>query len=282
LPKKEKKDYNDKHHLRMAGEKKLNQWLEGIKSKWEKAPDFKVPQEKIKHLAIICDGNRRAAKQQGLNPYFGHRAGVETIQGVARTCRNWGIKTLTFWVWSTENWEREEKQVKYVMDLAARFLADSQLWREIVENKVKFTQIGRRDRLPAKIKETLVSLEEETKNFSDYRLNLAMDYGGLDEIGRAIAKIIMVTHKSEDILEKITKNPQLIFNYLDTAGQALPDLVIRTGVSRGELPHTSGFLPLQSAYACWSFLPIHFPNLSPQDLLLEIQNFLSYRRRFGR
>lgn len=266
----------------MQNGQKLNQWLEEIKIRWEKSPDFKIAQGKLGHLAIICDGNRRAAKARGLDPYFGHRVGIEVIQGAARTCRKWGVKTITFWVWSTENWEREEEQVKYIMKLAARFLTDSDLRREIIENKVKFTQIGRRDRLPDKVKEALISLEEETENFTDYRLNLAMDYGGLDEVARAIFKIGKKLNKNKSLLENILKNPQLIFDYLDTAGQALPDLVIRTGVKVGELPHTSGFLPLQSSYACWSFTPTFFPDLSPQVLLAEIKKFLNYQRRLGR
>ena len=268
--------------LRVQNGQKLNQWLEEIKARWEKSPDFKIAQGKLGHLAIICDGNRRAAKARGFDPYFGHRAGIEVIQGAARVCRKWGVRTITFWVWSTENWEREEKQVKYMMNLAARFLADSQLRREIVENRVKFTQIGRRDRLPLKVKEALASLEKETKSFTDYRLNLAMDYGGLDEVARAIVKIGEAVKKERLLFEKILKNPQLIFNYLDTADQALPDLVIRTGVNRGELPHTSGFLPLQTSYACWAFSPVYFPDLSPQNLLLEIRKFLGYRRRLGK
>ncbi|MGI6776377.1 MAG: polyprenyl diphosphate synthase [Patescibacteria group bacterium] len=266
----------------MQNGQKLNQWLEEIKARWEKSPDFKIAQGKLGHLAIICDGNRRAAKARGFDPYFGHRAGIEVIQGAARVCRKWGVRTITFWVWSTENWEREEKQVKYIMNLAARFLADSQLRREIIENKVKFTQIGRRDRLPPKVREALAGLEEETKSFTDYRLNLAMDYGGLNEVARAIVKIGEATRKEKLLFEKILKNPQLIFNYLDTAGQALPDLVVRTGVDRGELPHTSGFLPLQTSYACWAFSPVYFPDLSPQNLLLEIRKFLGYRRRLGK
>ena len=90
----------------MQNGQKLNQWLEEIKARWEKSPDFKIAQGKLRHLAIICDGNRRSARARGLDPYFGHRAGIEVIQGAARVCRKWGVKTITFWVWSTENWER--------------------------------------------------------------------------------------------------------------------------------------------------------------------------------
>ncbi len=268
--------------LKVKNGQKLDQWLEEAKLRWGEAPGFKIPSGKLKHLAIICDGNRRAAQSRKLNPYFGHRVGIEVIRGVAKACRQWGLKTLTFWVWSTENWEREEKQVKYIMNLAARFLVDSDLRREIIENKVKFTQIGCRDRLPSKVKEALANLEEETKSFANYRLNLAMDYGGLDELARAINRIGKKAKKEKLIFEKICRNPQLIFDYLDTANQALPDLVIRTGTGLGELPHTSGFLPLQTAYACWSFSPVYFPDLSPLDLLSEIKKFLSYQRRLGK
>jgi len=268
--------------LKVKNGQKLNQWLKEVEIRWEKAPEFNLSPDKLGHLAIICDGNRRVAKARNLDPYFGHRVGIEVIRGVARACRKWGLKTITFWVWSTENWGREEKQVKYIMNLAARFLADSDLRREIIENQVKFTQIGRRDRLPSKVKKALVDLEEETKNFVSYRLNLAMDYGGLDEVARAMIRISEAAKKERLLFKKIFKNPQIIFDYLDTAGQALPELVIRTGAEKEELPHTSGFLPLQSAYACWSFTPVYFPDLSPEILLTEIKKFLNYQRRLGR
>jgi len=263
-------------------EASLNAWLDEIGDRWKNIPPFMVNSERLKHLAVICDGNRRAAKERGLNPYFGHRAGIEVIKGIARACRQWNIKTLTFWTWSTENWEREKGQVKFVMDLAEKFLSDTKFFNELTENQVKFTHFGRRDRLPDSIIETLKNLENQTAKFNQYRLNLAMDYGGVDEMARAIARIFESFKQGIANPEMIERNPQAILGFLDTASQVLPDLVIRTGVKEGEIPHTSGFMPLQTAYSGWIFLPDLFPNLTPQTLLPLIRTFLNYERRKGK
>jgi len=263
-------------------EASLNAWLDEIGDRWKNIPPFMVNSERLKHLAVICDGNRRAAKERGLNPYFGHRAGIEVIKEIARACRQWNIKTLTFWTWSTENWEREKGQVKFVMDLAEKFLSDTKFFDELTENQVKFTHFGRRDRLPDSIIETLKNLENQTAKFNQYRLNLAMDYGGVDEMARAIARIFESFKQGIANPEMIERNPQANLGFLDTASQVLPDLVIRTGVKEGEIPHTSGFMPLQTAYSGWIFLPDLFPNLTPQTLLPLIRTFLNYERRKGK
>lgn len=263
-------------------EPRLQVWLAAIKDNWQSVPKFEVPKGKLLHLAVICDGNRRAAQERNLNPYFGHRAGVEAIKGIARACRQWQIKTLTFWTWSTENWQRESQQVRYVMNLAARFLADSELKEELFENKARLSHLGRKDRLLPQVKDLLENLERETKNFRRYRLNLALDYGGADELARAVVELHNLIQNKHLEPEKLLKEPSLILNYLDTRHQPNPDLVIRTGVKEGEIPHTSGFMPLQSSYACWEFIPDLFPNLTPQRLLESVNNFLEYQRRFGR
>lgn len=263
-------------------EPKLQAWLAAIKSSWQNVPKFEVPKEKLLHLAVICDGNRRAAQERNLNPYFGHRAGVEVIKGIARACHQWQIRTLTFWTWSTENWQRESQQVRYVMNLAARFLADSELKEELFENKVRFSHLGRKDRLPPQLKNLLENLEKQTKNFRHYRLNLALDYGGADELARAVVELHGLVQNKRLKSEELLKNPSLILDCLDTRHQPNPDLIIRTGVKEGEIPHTSGFMPLQSSYACWEFVPDLFPNLTPQRLLESVGDFLEYQRRFGR
>lgn len=249
----------------------LKRWLEQTEATWQNLPDFDVDQNKLQHLAIICDGNRRAAQQLGLNPHFGHRVGVEAIRGIARAARKWGIDTLTFWVWSTENWNRDKDQVGFVMNLAQEFLSKEDLLHDFQRNRVRFTHLGRKDRLPARLKDLLDSLETSTEGFSDYRLNLALDYGGVDEIERAVGKMTLSG-----------ANPGTIFDYLDTARQPLPDLVIRPGADGNELIHTSGFMPLQTAYSCWMFLPDLFPNLTPETLLSSIRTFTDYQRRRGK
>jgi|GEM_PF-451326 len=262
----------------------LEAWVGEIKSQWqiEKIPEYEMDPEKIKHLAIICDGNRRAAVEKGLNPWDGHRAGVEVIKGIAQAGRKWNIQTLTFWVWSTENWGRERAQVEGVMALAARHLTDTRVIEEFQKEGVKFVHLGRKDRLPKSVLSAIVSLEEQTAKYEPYTLNMAMDYGGLDEATRGVGKIIKGIQEGSLNPELIQKNPQAILGFLDTAEQALPDLVIRTGVKEGEIPHTSGFMPLQTAYSGWVFLPDLFPNLTPEILLEPISEFVEYERRMGR
>ena len=266
--------------IKESRQQRLTRWLEEVKARWEKADRFSLSPS-CQHIAIICDGNRRAARERDLPPYFGHRAGIEVIRGISRTMRRWGLKTLTFWVWSTENWRREKKQIRYIMSLAAQYLGNRQFEKELIENKVRFVHLGRKDRLPAVILSALKRLEEKTKRFSSFYLNLAMDYGGEDEMARAVAKIIKASQEGRISLSTISARPELVLNYLDTAGQPKPDLVIRTGMKKGELPHTSGFMPLQTAYSCWSFIPDYFPDLTPKVLKREIEKFSRYRRRLG-
>lgn len=249
----------------------LGSWLEKTEAKWQNPPNFKVDKSRLTHLAIICDGNRRAAQQLNLNPYFGHRTGVEAVRGIARACRKWGIDTLTFWVWSTENWSRDKEQVEFVMNLAEKHLSQKNLLTELQQDQVRFTHIGRKDRLPKRLRDILNDLEDNTREFSSHRLNLALGYGGVDEMKRTVEKMLLNNAK-----------PETLFDYLDTAGQPFPDLVIRPGMDDKELIHTSGFMPLQTAYSAWIFLPELFPNLTPQTLLNAIQAFLKYQRRLGK
>lgn len=263
----------------------VEEWVAQIRSSWERIPEFKIDQddpERLKHLAVICDGNRRAADNRGFHEWDGHKVGVEVIRQIARGSREWGIRTVTFWTWSTENWEREPKQVEVIMGLAARHLPDPQLLEEFKKEKVKFTHLGRKDRLPKEVLEAINYLEEQTAEFSDYQINLAMDYGGLDEAARAIGRIIEDIQAGKLNPQIIQENPQTILGFLDTAEQALPDLIIRTGTKKGEIPHTSGFMPLQGAYACWAFLPELLPDLTPDTLLKAIKDFSAYKRRKGR
>lgn len=255
----------------------LDQWVEEVQKRWEKTPEFRVDTHRLKHLAIICDGNRRAAQQRRLPSYFGHRVGVETIKGMARACRKWDIRTLTFWVWSTENWQRDQEQVEFVMGLADHFLPQQELLDELVANDVRFKHLGRKDRLPQSVALAISNLETKTVSFNQYHLNLALDYGGLDEIVRAI---LTIQRKNVNPV-LFRQHPNSIINFLDTAGQDLPDLVVRTGMQKGEFFRTSGFMPLQTAYAVWLPVRTLFPDLTPNELKVGIDSFVEYQRRFG-
>lgn len=259
----------------------LEAWLAEIESNWQNLPEYQVDTEKLSHLAVVCDGNRRAAVERGLDPWDGHRAGVEVIKGISQAGRQWGIQTMTFWVWSTENWQREKEQISGVMGLAAKYLTDPRLLEEFQKEGVRFVHLGRKDRLPAEVLAAIQMMEKETVENGPYTLNLAMDYGGLDETARAIGRIIKAIEQGTletDLLE----NPQAILGFLDTANQVLPQLVIRTGVKEDEIPHTSGFMPLQTTYSGWVFRPELFPNLTPQILLAPIRDFVEYERRMGK
>lgn len=258
-------------------------WLSEIELRWGQIPEFAVDPEKLKHLAVICDGNRRAALARGLPELFGHRAGVEVIKGIARAGRQWGIHALTFWVWSTENWQRDREQINYVMGLAQGHLSQSGFIRELRKNRVRFVHLGDIEGLPKGVANILVHLEEATRNFGDSRLNLAMNYGGVDEIARAIYRMSITAQiggVAPDAL--FGESREVLAKFLDTASQPNPDLVIRTGMGEREMFRTSGFMPIQTEYSVWDPIPDLFPDLTPERLLLSIQNFLGYQRRLGR
>ncbi len=262
--------------------RELKLWLKEIDKRWEHIPELEIQTDNLHSLTVICDGNRRAARKKGLDSFYGHRAGVEVIKGISKACRQWDISYLTFWTWSTENWARESRQVKYVMNLAANILTDPDFIEELVENEVHFVHLGRKDRLPSEVLDSLNNLEDKTKEFDQYWLNLAMDYGGVDEIGRAFISVYDMIQAGEIDIEEIKESPEIIYNFLDTSGQPNPDLIIRTGVKEGEIPHTSGLMPLQSAYACWDFVPDCFPDFTPDNLAGSIERFAEYERRFGK
>lgn len=260
----------------------VNNWVSGVERSWGNIPEYKVDPERLSHLAIICDGNRRAARARGFDDWQGHRVGVEVIKGIMRASREWEVGYLTFWVWSTENWKREKGQVDFVMSLATNYLHDKELENQLMENGVRFTHLGRKDRLPGRIVEAMGDLEDKTRLNKRYRVNLALDYGGLDEIARAVGKISGEIQVGNLDVDSITKDPTIIYQCLDTQGQLEPDLVIRTGMKEGEIPHTSGFMPLQTGYSGWMFLPDLFPDLTPDTLCDSIGKFVDYKRRFGR
>lgn len=261
----------------------LDSWVREIELRWKKIPEFKVDPEKLKHLAVICDGNRRAALVRDLPELFGHRTGVEVIKGIAKAGREWGIHTLTFWVWSTENWQRDREQIDYVMGLAQGHLAQAGFLRELRRNQVRFVHLGDIGRLPEGIANTLVRLEEATRNFEKFRLNLAMNYGGVDEVSRAIYRMSITAQIGGLETGAFSDNSRdVLVKFLDTAGQPNPDLVIRTGMREEEMFRTSGFMPIQTEYSVWDPIPDLFPDLTPERLLRSIQNFLGYQRRLGR
>lgn len=226
----------------------------------------------LNHLAIIPDGNRRWAKDRGLPTLEGHRKGFEAAHKIVKYAREAGIHTVTLWAFSTENWERTKEEVGYLMRLYAemtdKFLA------EAVKDKVKIVHIGRKDRIPDFLLEKVVNAENETRDFDSNILNIALDYGGRNEVLRAFEKAQSLELKVESLSEDNFND------LLDTAGQPYPnpDLIIRTS---GEM-RTSGFMIWQAAYAELLFLEKHFPEMDTQDIDDAIAEFNRRQRRFGK
>lgn len=208
------------------------------------------------HIAIVLDGNGRWARSRGLPATKGHEAGAKAIRRVLDTARDLGVHTLTLWGFSTENWKRSPKEVQKILGLIKKYL------REELENAkkegVRFCHIGRRDRLPKDLLRWIKKAEDETKGNSKYVLNVALDYGGRDEVVRAVRKII------EDEIHAEKVDEELFASYLDTADQPYPypDLFIRTS---GE-QRTSGFLPWQMVYTEFYFEQDHLPDMTPEEI----------------
>lgn len=223
------------------------------------------------HIAVILDGNRRWARSRGLNPWEGHKAGYEAVRKIAKASRKLGVHTFTIWAFSTENWERPQKEIDEIMNLLRRGLKEFK--NEAHEEKIRLVHLGRKDRFPEDIARQLSKLEAETRKYADNILNLALDYGGRDEIVRAVKKIIEEGVAADAIDEK------LVESYLDTADQPYPnpDLFIRTS---GE-QRTSGLLPWQMVYSEYYFESEHLPDFTPEKLKEAILDFSRRRRRFG-
>jgi len=222
-----------------------------------------------KHVAIIPDGNRRWSAENGFGITKGHEvsASYDNIMGIMQEAQKLGIKYLTFWAFSTENWKRNKKEIDYLFSIAKSLLA--KLRADAQKHKIRFTHLGRRDRLPKELVSEIEKLESATKGFSDYHVQLCIDYGGRDEISRAINKMLKLG--KTEITEKD------VSHFLDTQDMPDPDLIIRTS---GE-QRTSGFMPYQSAYAELYFADCYFPDFGPAELRKAIEEFSRRKRRFG-
>lgn len=224
-----------------------------------------VPQ----HVVIIPDGNRRWAKVHGLPPIGGHRKGLETAMNVVRGSRSLGVKILTLWGFSTENWKRPPFEVGYLMRIYEQFFKKHM--EELVREGVKFNWLGRRDRVPGMLRSVLEKVERRTAANSKYILNICIDYGGHEEIVGVIKKIVAKKLKSSQI------NEEVVASNLSTVGQPDPDLLIRTS---GEM-RTSGIMPWQTAYSELYFSKLFFPDFSLAELKRAINDYSRRQRRFG-
>lgn len=220
------------------------------------------------HIAIIMDGNGRWAKKRGLPRTAGHTAGAKTFKNIARYCNKIGLKYLTVYAFSTENWKRPEDEVKGIMNLLREYLKDAENFKD--ENiRVRF--IGDRSPLADDIKELMLKNERESENATGLTLYIAINYGGRDEIVKAVQKIIKSGVKAEDITEKV------ISENLYTSDCPDPDFIIRPS---GEY-RISNYLIWQSAYSEFWYSDILWPDFTAKHLEKAIDDFNKRNRRFG-
>lgn len=228
-----------------------------------------------KHIAIIMDGNRRWAKKKGLDVIIGHqKMAREGIERVVKAAIDFKVQYLTLWAFSTENWNRNPREVKALMSLF-RELFDVQV-KELNELGVKIQTIGDISRFDQDIQENMILWQEKTKNNTKLTVNFALNYGGRDEILRAVEKISKKVKTGELSTEKLPIED--FSQYLDTAGMPDPDLIIRPG---GE-QRLSGFLLWQSNYSELYFTDTLMPDFGKKDLEKAILELNERQRRFGK
>ena len=229
-----------------------------------------VPEKIPLHVAIIMDGNGRWAKERNLPRLVGHRQGVDNLRRVLEACGEFGVKYLTIFAFSTENWERPEVEVRGLINILEDVI-DTEL-EEMNERGVQLRHLGRLDGLSEGLQAKVHKAVELTKNNDRLHLSIAWNYGGRDEIVQAVEKIVAADYGAEDITE------DLISRHLYTSDIPDPDLIIRTS---GE-QRVSNFLIWQGAYAEWVVTPKFWPDFGREELLEALIDYAERERRFGR
>ena len=226
------------------------------------------------HIAIILDGNGRWAKERGKPRIYGHRHGAFNLRDLARYANSIGIKYMTVYCFSTENWKRPEDEVNFLMNTPVWYI--KRFWKAMVENtNIKYKMIGRRDRLPKKLLNAIEEMEEATKDHTGLVLTLCIDYGSRDEITTAVKNIADEVKNGNLDVNDI--NEDLITNNLFTKDYPQLDLLIRTS---GEC-RISNFLLWQLAYSELYFTDTYFPAFTPEKLEEALIDFQNRNRRFG-
>ncbi len=226
-----------------------------------------------RHIAIILDGNGRWAKKRGLPRNAGHKAGAKAVERICEEAYNAGVEYLTLYAFSTENWSRPKEEVSMLMNLLRDYLSDS--LANAKKNNMKIRVIGDRSRLDQDIVNKIIETEEASKNYNGLKLQIAINYGGQDEILRATRKICDRVKSGELNSEDISK--EVFEDALDTAGIPAPDLLIRTS---GE-QRFSNFLLWQLAYTEFWFSDVLWPDFGKKELTEAIKYFGSRDRRYG-
>ena len=228
----------------------------------------KIPQ----HVAIIMDGNGRWAKQRGLPRLEGHRRGVEAVRTVVDAARAIGIRYITLYAFSVENWKRPAEEISGLMGLLDYFLKRE--LNNLIKNRVRLLTIGRTEALPENVRRELNRVIEATKDFTDWTLVLALNYGSRTEIADAARDYAVAVAAGKESGESSWEN---FSRYLYTAKIPDPDLLIRTS---GEL-RVSNFLLLQCAYSEMVFMPVPWPDFGEAELRAAVDEYARRERRYG-
>ncbi len=226
-----------------------------------------------KHIAIIMDGNRRWAKNKGLPVSFGHKEGAKTLEKIVRYANKIGIKHITVYAFSTENWKRTEEEVSTLMGLFQSYLDDYSKRADSENIRVKI--IGSKVGLSEKMKNSIAKCMERTKKNTGTTFNIALNYGGRDEIISAVKNIAQKVKENKIEIEDI--NEKMISDNLYTSEQPDPDLLIRTS---GEI-RLSNFLPWQLVYTEFLFIEKNWPDFDEKDLDEAIELYQKRNRKFG-
>ncbi len=226
-----------------------------------------------KHIAIIMDGNGRWAKKRGLPRNAGHRAGAETFRRIADHCNSIGVKYLTVYAFSTENWKRTEEEVSGIMFLLEKYLKEA--LQDMEKNRIHFQLFGDMSRLSPSLQKLCRETMERSRDYHDVQVNFCINYGGRDEIIRAAKAWAADVAAGKCSIDDLTEGR--FEDYMDSAGVPDPELVIRPS---GEM-RTSNFLPWQSAYSEFVFMDVLWPDFTGDDLDTAIVEFNRRNRRFG-
>lgn len=224
----------------------------------------------VQHLAVIMDGNRRWAKERGLPSSEGHKAGYETVKQMGQWCLDRGIRWLTVFAFSSENWKRTKEEVGYLMGLLERALTEELEF--FVQKEIRLRVLGRLEDLSPSLRQAIQAAVERTQSFSDHTLSICLNYGGRTEIVDAVKKIVASGIPADSIQESTIQEA------LYYPGLPDPDLLIRTS---GE-ERLSGFLLWQSAYTELYWASCHWPDFSEKELDAALGEYASRQRRYGK
>ncbi len=232
---------------------------------------------KPEHIAIILDGNRRWASEKALDPWFGHEKGAEKVEQLLDWCLKLGVKSITLYAFSTENFRRSKNEVEEIMQIAEKQFQKILTDERIHKNRIHVKVIGRLSLLPKDLQQLIMDVENATRDYDEHFLNLALAYGGRAEIVDAAKKIADKVNEGELGPEEIDEHVFEKYLYTSHMSKQDPDLIIRTS---GE-ERLSGFLLWQSAYSELCFLDVYWPSFRFIDLLRAVRTFQRRKRRFG-